>query len=193
MAQGRLPGTDAFVPGFFIVNMLEKIKKNRRIAFCLAAGAALAAYILCQPFLVIRGDGRLLMARQTGAGEELSIQFIHSVQKTKVIENHAVNENCDGFMLKSTKYQSFGVGLPFLESEGKFHTEGDYFIIDDFNRPFKSIILRAGIGTELTIVYEGKEYPVYKDVPVGGRIDIEAKRLYKFFIKKIQYRKRWEA
>ena len=45
------------------------------------------------------------------------------MQKTPVLENLEVNEAKDGFNLLSTKYQSFGVGLPFLAEEGDFREE----------------------------------------------------------------------
>lgn len=135
-------------------------------------------YILTRPLLAVFGEEEALLLRFARPGDALSIGFIHSVQKTRVIENHIINEQCDGFVLKSTKYQSFGVGLPFLASEGNFRMEGDYFIMDDFDRPFKEIVFRAGVGTELTLTYHGKEYPVYRQVPVGGRIDIKLGRLY---------------
>lgn len=150
----------------------------RRASIAVGLLLGLVSYVLTRPLLVVEGEGKFLFIQPTGVGEKLSIHFIHSVQKTRVIENHIVNDTNNGFILKSTKYQSFGVGLPFLDSEGKFRQEGDFFIIDDFNRQFNDIILRAGIGTELTLVYRGKEYPVYQDVPVGGRIDIKLKRVY---------------
>lgn len=146
------------------------------VVWGIALGVAL--YILTRPLLVVFGEEEALLLCFARPGDALSIRFIHSVQKTSVIENHIINDSCDGFILKSTKYQSFGVGLPFLASEGNFRTEGDYFIMDDLERPFKEIVFRAGIGTELTLIYRGKEYPVYRQVPVGGRIDIKLGRLY---------------
>jgi len=154
----------------------QKVRLAAFFSLALVAGLSLA--LAFWPVLTIWGEGKLLFIGAAKAGDALSIHFIHSVQKTKVEENHIVNENCDGFLLKSTKYQSFGVGLPFLASEGRFRVEGDYFIIDDFDRPFQKLDLRAGVGTQLTLVYRGEERPVYQQVPAGGRIEVKVGRLY---------------
>ena len=100
-----------------------------------------------------------------------TIRFLHSVQKTPVWENLQVEQ--DGTLtLLSTRYQSFGVGLPFLESEGDFHEEGDYFVFDHMNRHFPQLTLRTGVGTRLTLSVAGREYRLYEAYPPGTRVDI---------------------
>ena len=93
------------------------------------------------------------------------------MQKTPVWENLQVEQ--DGTLtLLSTRYQSFGVGLPFLESEGDFHEEGDYFVFDHMNRHFPQLTLRTGVGTRLTLSVAGREYRLYEAYPPGTRVDI---------------------
>ena len=116
-------------------------------------------------------------------GESFSIRFIHSVQKTPVVENLVINDTQDGFILISTKYQSFGVGLPFLAEEGEFHKEGDYFVFDQMNRRFSSLSLRTGVGTELTLTLQDKEYRLYEQMPPGSRIDLYIAPYYKKFLR----------
>jgi hypothetical protein len=98
------------------------------------------------------------------------------------LENLVINDTVDGFDLESTKYQSFGVGLPFLEGEGTFREEGDYFIFYDMDRHFHTLSLRTGVGTELTVTVQGQEHKLYESLPAGSRIDIYIAPYYTQFI-----------
>ena len=123
-----------------------------------------------QPCFCIYGGGRMIASAPAIPGMPFSIHFIHSVQKTPVRENLVVEG--EGFRLESTEYQSFGVGLPFLESEGNFRMEGDAFVMEHMDRHFPDLSLRTGVGTELRISLNGKEYRLYEMFPPGTKIDI---------------------
>ncbi len=97
-----------------------------------------------------------------------TINFIHSVQKTPVVEELEYRNG--EFVLIRTKYKSQGVGLPFDMADGKFYRDGDWFIMDNMNRQFKSLELRTGKGTQLTINLNGKTYELYKKFPIGTKI-----------------------
>lgn len=101
----------------------------------------------------------------------LTIEFIHSVQKTPVIEELVFYEG--EFILQRTKYKSQGVGLPFDAADGNFYRDGDWFIMDDMNRPFKNLELRTGKGTQLKISLGEKIFELYKKFPVGTKIFIK--------------------
>lgn len=103
---------------------------------------------------------------------KVEISFIHSVQKTRVEEFLKVDEMARGFVLESTRYHSFGVGLPFMESDGSFRREGDTFVMDNMNRYFSELNLRTGVGTELTVSVDGHSYKLYEMFPAGAKIDI---------------------
>ena len=108
-------------------------------------GVILALWqILTLPCLVVTAGGQRLLMKEAVAGMALSLRFIHSVQKTPVEEFLVVNEACNELTLTATKYQSFGVGLPFLPGEGEFTQEGDYFYLRGQNRHFKELGLRVG-------------------------------------------------
>lgn len=102
----------------------------------------------------------------------IAIHFIHSVQKTPVEEDLAVNAHQNGFILHRTKYQSFGVGLPFLATDGSFYKEGDFFVMDKMERPFPIIPLRTGKGTELQVRVGNTMYPLYQQVPEGAQVNV---------------------
>ena len=104
----------------------------------------------------------------------LVINFIHSVQKTPVIEE--LNFDGDNFILVRTKYKSQGVGLPFMESDGVFREEGEWFIMDNMKRKIKNLQLRTGKGTNLTVTLNGQKFKLYEKFPVGTKIIISAER-----------------
>lgn len=135
-----------------------------------------------RPYLFVCTDRDTILAFPTQKEDVISIWFIHSVQKTPVLENLVVNELCDGLTLQSTKYQSFGVGLPFLSEEGEFKQVGEYFVLDNINRRFKTVDLRIGLGTELTLIYHEKKYPLYQDLPVGCKIKLRVLPYYRYYL-----------
>ena len=153
----------------------------RAYAIALAAAVFLVAFdILSTPALILQANGKkIVLVRQIRDEVPLTIHFIHSVQKTPVEE--FLTAHADGhFHLTGTRYQSHGVGLPFLPEEGTFRQEGDYFVLD-MERDYTELSLRTGIGTELTISAGGERIPVCEMYPVGTRIDLVVAPLYTYF------------
>ena len=152
----------------------------RAYLIALAAAVLLVAFdILNAPALFLQADGqKTLLVRQIRDAAPFTIHFIHSVQKTPVEE--FLTAHADGhFHLTGTRYQSHGVGLPFLPEEGAFRQEGDYFILD-MDRDYSELSLRTGVGTELAIEAGGTRVPVYEMYPVGTRIDLVVAPLYTY-------------
>ena len=154
----------------------------RAYLIALAAAVLLVAFdILSTPTLFLQADGqKTILVRQVRDAVPLTIHFIHSVQKTPVEE--FLTAHADGhFHLTGTRYQSHGVGLPFLPEEGAFRQEGDCFVLD-MERDYKELSLRTGVGTELTITAGERTIPVYEMYPVGTRIDLVVAPLYTYFL-----------
>ena len=154
----------------------------RAYAIALCAAVLLVAFdILSAPALFLQADGKkIVLARQIRDEVPVTIRFIHSVQKTPVEE--FLTAHADGhFHLSGTRYQSHGVGLPFLPEEGAFRQEGEYFILD-MERDYAELSLRTGVGTELTITAGEQVIPVYELYPVGTRIDLVVAPLYTYFL-----------
>lgn len=135
--------------------------------------------VFLTPCLVVRATGERVAIVEARPELPFSIHFIHSVQKTPVLENLEVNESRDGFTLLSTKYQSFGVGLPFLAEEGDFREEGDYYVFDHMDRHFRDLSLRTGVGTQLTLTVGGREYRLFERYAPGTRIDLAIMPFYR--------------
>ena len=124
-------------------------------------------------FVIAEVDGKEKIITSVEARKKipLVINFIHSVQKTPVIEE--LEFDGENFILLRTKYKSHGVGLPFLESDGNFREENGIFIMDNMNRTIKNLELRTGVGTQLTIFLDGKEFKLHENFPAGTKIKFE--------------------
>lgn len=130
------------------------------------------------PWVVVRSGSGWIYDRPSEPKLAVTIHFIHSVQKTPIWEYLVVDDRQQGFTLTSTKYQSFGVGLPFLEGDGVFRKEGNFFIMDHMDRHFKTLPLRTGVGTKLSVTIGERELDVYEWLPVGSEVDITVGPLY---------------
>ena len=142
------------------------------LLFAAAPIALFCLWAATRPTIAILGESGVLASCPAGPGTGFSARFIHSVQKTPVEEYFAVNETIDGFILKKTRYQSFGVGLPFLPSDGSFRREGNAFVMDGMNRPMREIDLRPGVSTELTLFLPEETVPLYERVPLGSLVRV---------------------
>ena len=134
-----------------------------------------------RPYIAVSSEGRLLFSVPAEKGLAFSTRFIHSVQKTPVEEYFTVNDSIDGFVLHSTRYQSFGVGLPFLSTEGAFRQEGDWFVMDGMERNIPVLTLRPGVGTELTLRINDEIFPLYEMVSLGTPITLRIVPGYKIW------------
>ena len=120
------------------------------------------------------GQKKIITVIDAKKNISLVINFIHSVQKTPVIEE--LEFDGENFILRRTIYKSHGVGLPFLESDGTFREEDGNFILENMNRKFKNLELRTGLGTKLCITLDGKNFELYKKFPVGTKIILSSHR-----------------
>lgn len=126
-----------------------------------------------QPKIFIGTENKTVAVLNSRENLPLTIEFMHSVQKTPVIEELFLDSS-ENFVLRRTKYKSQGVGLPFDVSDGNFRREGDFFVFDDMNRRFKALELRIGKNTRLKITLDGKTYELYKKFPLGTKIIVKS-------------------
>ena len=123
-----------------------------------------------QPKIFVGNQFQTVAVINSSENLPITIKFIHSVQKTPVIEELELKNG--EFVLVRTKYQSQGVGLPFDAADGTFHRDNDWFIFD-MNRKFPLLELRTGKGTQLTVILDGKTYELYKIFPIGTKIIVK--------------------
>lgn len=136
------------------------------IIFCVTKFTGEKIFVIAE----VDGEEKIIMSVEAKKNLPLIINFIHSVQKTPVIEE--LEFDGENFILLRTKYKSHGVGLPFMESDGEFRMENDYFVMDNMNREIKNLELRTGVGTNLCINLGGQEIKLYEKFPPGTKIKI---------------------
>ena len=142
----------------------------KKILLAVVASAILFA-LTTSPKIFVGTEHQAVIVVDAAQGLPITIEFMHSVQKTPVIEEL---EYRDGeFVLLRTRYKSLGVGLPFDAADGNFRREGDWFIMDDMNRRFKDLQLRTGKGTRLTVTVDGRRFELYKKFPRGTKIIVK--------------------
>lgn len=132
---------------------------------------------ISQPHVFVEANQGIYRTIPVKSGEKLSLSFVHSVQRTPVIENFIVEDSYI-LTLDSTEYQSFGVGLPFLAEDGIFQAEKDKFVMKDMNRPQECLRLRTGPEAKLSLTYAGQTIPLYSVFPAGTLVIIRVEPLY---------------
>ena len=143
----------------------------KKIIACLFVVGILA--ILFFPCLFIRTASKELLVCPVFSDIDFKSTYIHSVQKTPVAELFKITPT-GKIKLYETRYRSYGVGLPFLKSEGNFSQEGDEFVLT-MNREFDNIAIRPGVGTEQTLFVNEQELSLYQMLPMGERVEIFVK------------------
>lgn len=134
-------------------------------------------YGLSAPYLIVESETADLIRIPVKVGDYVSLRYTHSVQKTLVIENIIIDKT-GSLIVDSTEYESFGVGLPFLASEGNFRHSGNRFILEDMGRCFKVISLRTGPEAQLRMQYKDQIYELYSMVPDGALIRMRVAPYY---------------
>lgn len=152
----------------FIIMQKQKLLTGLLLALVFVLGGWWSS----RPCVYVQGESENIAVVPAYAGMPFHIRFIHSVQKTPVEEFLVVNQDLTQLDLESTRYHSFGVGLPFTEADGQFHQEDNDFVMDHMDRHFEQLSLRTGLGTQLTVTLDGNVYPLYERFEPGYRIDI---------------------
>lgn len=124
--------------------------------------AAVGGWLLSPMVLVVQSPtGKVGLVLPVSRGDSFSLRFIHSVHLTPVWENFTVT-GIDSMSLISTEYESYGVGMPSLPSEGKFEQLNDRFRLSGLNRHFTEISLRVWPKNKLTLLHDNREYSLYE-------------------------------
>ena len=148
------------------------------IILLLAIASGLLFWYANQLILAIIPDnGQEQHYFKTSIGDTWYIEFVHSVQKTPVQEYFLVRGKND-LLLEKTIYQSMGVGLPFMASEGKLKTTGDGHFILEMHREYKTLKLRTGLEACPKIYFGGNVLPIYNLYEPGTLVEIKVVMRY---------------
>lgn len=177
-----------------VKSVFEMIKKRKHgkleslIAYAgivITIGIAAFGYYIRTPYLYGQTEDGFIIRQEVEAGTPVTLAYRHSVQKTMIYEYLVVNDMEDGLVLKSTKYQSMGVGLPFSKEDGEFRQEGDWFILDKINRKYPDLSIRNGVTNDERVIVDGHEYVLSELMPLGKELHIYVAPLWKgYWMKK---------
>ncbi len=171
--MGECRGTESSPPGFFMKSLTISYRRAFIIAAVCVSAIGSVLFFLVRPCLFVEADGRLLswffVSREP---EAFSLRFIHSVEKTPVVEKYKLDKQ-NNLIMYATEYESFGVGLPFLAAEGNFYAKGNRFIME-MNRSFPSVGLRTGPEAQLTLTVNKRQFQLYQMLPPGTMIHLSA-------------------
>ncbi len=113
-------------------------------------------------------------------GEEWHFSWRHSVHKTIVKEYFRVQGE-KKLRLFLVRYDSYGVGMPFLPSEGKLvEKDGKFELYTD--RHFDFIPLVTGKEAELELWREDRVIKLYREYPPGTFLRVTAEKRYKYWL-----------
>jgi Uncharacterized conserved protein len=145
---------------------------------CLLFGLiAVGLYLSVRLCLIIETDQGMRLVIPVQKGDTFSLKYTHSVQKTPVSENFVIVA-ADELILDSTVYQTYGVGLPFLPSEGHFEQQGDKFVLTGLERRFDKISVHAGPIAKLVLETGNQVVPLYAFHEGGALVTIRTKPYY---------------
>ena len=131
---------------------------------------------------MVETESGVILSIPVRRDDPFALVFIHSVHRTPVFE-HFLIRDVGVIQLVATEYETYGVGMPSLPSEGVFEQQGSRFRLSQLNRRFSEIPLRVGPEAQLTLLRKGMEYPISKWLPAGAlvKLHVDGNRLWVFF------------
>jgi hypothetical protein len=123
--------------------------------------------------LILTADSGHVRVVKLGKDREFNLRFIHSVHLTPVKETFTVFPS-GSIQLTTVQYETYGVGMPFLPSEGSFSWEGNSYVLRGLDRRFDQIDLRVGLEAKQVLLVDFREYPLYEWGGETGLIRIKS-------------------
>ncbi|MFZ5652061.1 MAG: DUF1850 domain-containing protein [Bacillota bacterium] len=133
-------------------------------------------FLVKLPFLILAdGHGKTVITLPLAWKKDFSLYYMHSVHKTPVWENFFVDQG-NRLVLTSTRFQSLGVGVPFLPGEGELVFENGKIILKGLDRSFSEINLMLTPVAEQALLRRNKSYYLNDYFGPGDLIRIRAVR-----------------
>lgn len=123
--------------------------------------------------LILNSESGHVRVVELGKDREFALRFMHSVHRTPVIETFFVLPS-GSIQLTGVKYETYGVGMPFLPSEGSFSWEGNSYVLRGLDRRFEKIDLRVGPEARHVLSVASRQYPLFEWGEETGRIVIQS-------------------
>jgi len=116
---------------------------------------------------------------------DFAIKYTHSVEKTPVWDYFQTSGK--EILLTSTRYKSYGAGLPFL-NKNKYTVANDQFVIEDINTKLQHIPLRVSDYAKHKLLIEENIYKLYQLTSNQNLLlfKVEDKSWYQFILWEVQ-------
>lgn len=146
---------------------LPSSNRTRRFRVLFGAAIALIALLMAASFLLSGEFGYLVLSSpKTGEvyyrclarlGDEFSIGFIHSVNKSPLTDYYEIRQ--EGIYVVKTVYYDFGAGVQTQIEEGQTLSYGDdgSMIVTGFNTLIPDLIYFVGTVSDHTLTLHGKK------------------------------------
>ncbi len=134
----------------------------------LAAGATFDLnYSGDQNLVVETVDGEVLTAYPVNSSSTVSLEYIHSVEKTRVKDVYVVEDG--SLVMDRTEFRSFGAGLPTEDVE----TRDDGVFVHRPERPRRDeLYVAPGEVSDHELVVDGSRYRLAEHADTSVRIRI---------------------
>lgn len=104
-------------------------------------------------------SGNILRSFPIKNGEEFTVYFTHSVERTPWYEIYSIKNDKDIY-LQETRFYSYGAGLPATTTHN-FSLEEDSMHITNYNQKMNSLIYKiGGVLADHKILINNKEIPL---------------------------------
>lgn len=173
------------LPAESVPVFMNFLKKYRYSVAVVVITVLAAEWLLTRPFLFGQTKEGFLFIQRAEPGMPVVMAYMHSAMRTPIEETLLINENSDGLILKQLRYRTYGAGLPYLASEGRFREENGWFILDDMDRRFREVSIRNGVINNGTLTVGNTLYRLPNLMPLGSELRLYIAPLYRgFWMKK---------
>jgi len=129
----------------------------------------LGIFIIRLPILVFEFPDKTYFA----TSKQFDIGWIHSVEKEEWIEHYEINQ--DDLILVSTKFKTFGAGVPSISEDVELI---DGYVQMKINQPYKELNLTISENVDSTIYIDDKEIKLYDYGETYSTVLISVERIF---------------
>lgn len=137
-------------------------------------------------YLIEKDSGEILKSFSIKNGEEFTICFIHSVERTPWHEIYYI-KNDNEIYLKETIFYSFGAGLPST-TRHDFSFENEAMKITNYHTKMENLVYKIGaVIADHTIIIKGRKLHLNTIAEASTSILLQADKipLYKYLVREV--------
>jgi len=129
----------------------------------------LAIFFIRVPVLVFQFSEKTYFS----TSKHFDLGWIHSVEKEEWIEHYEINQ--DDLILVSTKFKTFGAGVPSISEDVELI---DGYVQMKINQPYKELNLTISENVDSTIYFDNREIKIYDYGETYSTVLISVKKIF---------------